>query len=444
MSSPYACRRRLTAAVAAVLLLSLGAALAQTPTPAATPAARPAAGPAPGAFPAVVAIVNGKPLTVQAFDQAARDGFAAKILDTLIRRRLIFDAAAKAGVAVTAQELQAKAAADYKQPPAVVARTLGVTEEYFWLQIKTDLLLEKLVGRHGRISADEIVGYYEKHKADFVRPARVHLWELATTDIEAAYTARRRVSGGETFGSVAREMSVAASAAQDGDLGWLAAPQIGDELTRATAFSLEPGQVSNPLAVEGKYYLLYVSEAETERSLSLVQAREDIVTALRQDKGITPDSVLETLLREASVQINWPPAAGLAEQYRRLRDIQIVVDDKRLELPVAPRLEGGKLVAPVKALAEALGAKVTWNAENSTLTATRGERTVALTVVLTEGQLTALVNGQRVPVSYARLTEGVFLSEARVLIEGLGGTLKWEAARNTLVVKSAAPLGLTP
>ncbi len=412
------------------LLLPGALALAQTPPPAAS-ASLP--------LPATLAVINGKPLGSQGFWEAMQQGFAREIFEELLHRRVVWDEAQRLGIALSKQEFEQAlkgVKAEYPTEAAFQAslRQQGMSEDFFVQRLKTEMLLDKIVDQRGSIPEEEIAAYYDKHRDQFVRPPRVHLWDIVTTDVDSAYAARRRIAAGEDFARVAREMSVAPSASQGGDLGWLTADEIADRLMRDTAFCLEVGQTSNPLLVEGKYHVLYVTEAQPGVSRTLAQARPDIIIALREEKGLTREAVLDSLVRTAEIQINWDPLRYLNAEYLAMKQIKIAVDGKPLDLPRPAFItQGGRMLVPAKAVAEALGARLSWKAETSTLLVERAGKKAAFQV----GNRIASLDDKSVTMSEApRIEGGVLMVEPRPLVEGLGARLQWEPLRNTLSVKS--------
>jgi len=402
----------------------------------------------PGAFaqspladiPENIALVDGKLLSAESFQRVLMEGFAGRIVDQLIRMRVIWDEAQSLGIELTPEEVEQELEATKQRFGSEAAfqeflREARLSIGFYRLQLKTDLLLEKITARRGAVSDEEVRGYYDKHRDRFISPARVHLFELITTEVEAAYTARQRISQGEEFTVVARKMSVAPTAAQGGDLGWLRAEEIENELMRATAFSLGPRQVSNPLQVAGNYHVLYAEEATPEVSRTLEEARADIETALREEKGLTREAVLAALLREAEIKVTWEKLSYLTEEYAQLKQIRVEVDGEPVILPQPPRLlDSGKMLVPAKALALALGADVRWKSDTATFSARKESSTVAFT----DGKAVAQVNGQEVEVVAPRIEAGVLMVEPRPLVEGLGGSLRWDFLRYTLFVKSQA------
>lgn len=403
---------------------------------------------APGAFaqspvadiPENIALVNGKGLSGESFQSVLMEAFAGEIADKLIRMRVIWDEAQRLEITLKPEEVEQELQATKQRFGSEAAfqeflHQSRLTPDFYRLQLKMDLLLEKITARRGTVSDEEIRSYFAEHQDQFVTPARVHLFELVTTAVEAAYTARRRISQGEDFTVVAQEMSVAPSAAQGGDRGWVRAEQIDNELLRATAFSLTPGQASNPIQVAGDYHVLYVSEANPEVNRTLEEARGDIESALREEKGLTREAVLMALLREADIKVTWEKLSYLTQEYAQLKQLRVEIDGKQISLPQPPRLlDNGKMLVPAKALALALGADVRWKSDTATFYARKGPSEVAFT----DGKTTAQVKGEEVEVVAPRIESGVLMVEPRPLVEGLGGSLRWDSVRYLLSVKSSA------
>jgi len=113
---------------------------------------------------------------------------------------------------------------------------------------------------------------YEKRRAEFERPERVHARHLlvavadgspaealdeARARIEAA---RARIAAGEDFAKVAQEVSEdAGTRASGGDLGFVSRDDV-DPALAAAAFALEPGEVSDVVETPNGLHLVTVEE----------------------------------------------------------------------------------------------------------------------------------------------------------------------------------------
>lgn len=120
--------------------------------------------------------------------------------------------------------------------------------------------------------------------------------------------------------------------------------------------------------------------------------------------------------------------------YVPLRDeVTIRVNGQRLNLAVPARSVGGRTVAHVRAVAEALGATVGWESGSQTVTVSKGTTTIEMTI----GSTTAVVNGQPRPLDVApfldnELTQG----PVRFIAENLGAAVGWDPQSRTVSLTS--------
>ncbi|MBU2600599.1 MAG: peptidylprolyl isomerase [Actinobacteria bacterium] len=176
------------------------------------------------------------------------------------------------------------------------------------------------------IADEEIAAYYEENQALFseseTRTARHMLfapgdavdpeaeftdeeWQAAFAEAEAA---RKRLFDGEDFATVAREVSEdLGSKEQGGDLGQVARGVMVPAFEESV-FSMEAGEVSQPVKTQFGYHLIKVESVNEERLLTLDEVRGKIQsTLLDEAKLVTWDEWLAAAKETAGVQV--------AEQY---------------------------------------------------------------------------------------------------------------------------------
>ena len=104
-------------------------------------------------------------------------------------------------------------------------------------------------------------------------------------------------------------------------------------------------------------------------------------------------------------------------------DIQIFVDGSYIRLDVAPEVVKGRTMLPIRAVAEALGAKVGWDKNTRQVTLTRAGDTVVMTV----GSRTATLNGKALKMSVAPLISGNrTLIPVRYVAKFFGQNVEWD------------------
>ena len=118
-----------------------------------------------------------------------------------------------------------------------------------------------------------------------------HILVPTEEEAEAAYA---RVTGGEDFGAVARELSTdTGTAGNGGELGWFTREEMVAPFADA-AFALQPGEISEPVQSEFGWHVIEAEESDPDRPLTnqqitrLEQAAVDRwVAAERSELNIT-------------------------------------------------------------------------------------------------------------------------------------------------------------
>jgi len=136
-------------------------------------------------------------------------------------------------------------------------------------------------------------------------------------------------------------------------------------------------------------------------------------------------------LQDGILALATPPAAPLGAP---APDVVAFVDGTPIRLDVALRIFAGRVLVPVRPLAEALGARVDWDSAVGRVAITRDGQTVALDV----GANVGVVNGRRVQLDVpAFIWDGRVLVPLRFIGEALGACVTWDAgARTVRVAKS--------
>ena len=172
----------------------------------------------------------------------------------------------------------------------------GVSISTLRSQIRADIAWQRLMGgMYGsrlRISEIDIRESQERIAANASRP-QYQISEIflpAETDAEftemeqGAMRLLQEMQRGAPFPLVARQFSRAPSAAQGGDIGWIAAPELAPEL-QPVAERLAPGQVSLPVRTPNGIYLIAMREKRAGApagATSLVRLRQVTAPAARQ------------------------------------------------------------------------------------------------------------------------------------------------------------------
>lgn len=110
----------------------------------------------------------------------------------------------------------------------------------------------------------------------------------------------------------------------------------------------------------------------------------------------------------------------------------MVINGEAIRMDVPPRIEGGRLLVPLRLVAERLGATVTWQQREKKVTL-RGD---GVDVELLVGSRRAVVNGQRVVMDVPpAIVNDRVLVPLRFVSESFGAQVRWDAVSRTAFVQ---------
>lgn len=247
-----------------------------------TPSVPPTATPIPATpTPAepMAALVNGQPLFLADFEQelaryeqaqaelggALEENYQRIVLDALIERMLIQQAAANEGIAVT-PEMVEQQLADLRQAAGDEAAFTAWleanqwTEDEFREEIAAGLVSEQMVAR---VTAG-VPTAVEQVRARYIQ----------VDDPALADTLLTQIQNGDDFAFLAQQYSLdTATGSEGGDLGFFARGSLLVPEVEEAAFALQnPGDTSGVIAVTGAdgqttYYLVQLVERDGQRPL---------------------------------------------------------------------------------------------------------------------------------------------------------------------------------
>ncbi|MGC9000790.1 copper amine oxidase N-terminal domain-containing protein, partial [Caldisericum sp.] len=100
----------------------------------------------------------------------------------------------------------------------------------------------------------------------------------------------------------------------------------------------------------------------------------------------------------------------------------MTVNDKVVQLDAAPEIKDGRTFLPLRAIAEAFGAQVTWVPETQGITVVLGNNQIGLQI----GNNTAVVNGNVLSIVPPYIKNGRTMVPIRVIVEGFGAKVDWD------------------
>lgn len=128
----------------------------------------------------------------------------------------------------------------------------------------------------------------------------------------------------------------------------------------------------------------------------------------------------------------------------------IFVNGEEVETDVPPVIKDGRTLVPVRAVTNALGAKVEWNADIHLVTVTKAVYDAAsgteqtITINITMGSNVALVNGKQVTIDApAQLTSNRTMVPLRFISETFKQSVEWDSASGSVIIENTGSAGTT-
>lgn len=275
----------------------------------------------------VVAVVNGDIITMSDLQRESARA-AGKIddrllLEDMINRKLQMTAAKRAGMDVTEKELNdaiedilKRNTMDRQQFEAALAKE-GLSLEQYRAELKEQITLSRVFNKYVRtglaVDENELRSYYAKNPRAFQLPEEVRIRQIllrlpegaTPSQTEAvrnkANEAAARALKGEDFIALVREYSDTATAALEGDLGFMQRDHTLPEIEQAVA-PLTPGGISGPVRSTIGFHIIRLEEVRS-RLIPFEKVREEIsATLFNQKLESTYRNWLQTLRSESTIE----------------------------------------------------------------------------------------------------------------------------------------------
>ncbi len=194
-----------------------------------------------------------------------------------------------------------------------------MTMEQYRHKIRDQILRTRLVNYEVKskivITEEEIQRYYDSHPEIYAGKIRYHLRNIlmrppayATEDEKQSVKdqmerIRKRITGGESFGDLAKAYSQSPTAAEGGELGVFEKETLAPQIQTALE-GLQPGQTTTVMDTDAGFQLFFIEALDHGRAKPLEQVREEIqqqiFTDVVDEKFI---SWLENLRSQSHIKI---------------------------------------------------------------------------------------------------------------------------------------------
>jgi parvulin-like peptidyl-prolyl isomerase len=230
------------------------------------------------------------PKNIPAEEQSYVQRFEEEVLDIMITEKIMYLRTQELALFVSPQELEEKVN-EIKKEYGDGFSNLLVSEKIRYEQWKEDLrkemLFEKLVAQdvnaRVQVSEDEAEDYFNEHQEMYRTEPRVRAAQIVVRDQVRAQQALQRLTVGEDFAKVAREVSIGPEASRGGDLGFITR-QVMPEPLDETIFKLPVNKISPVVQSPYGFHIFKILEIRPARIKNFIESKADVMADLRAKK----------------------------------------------------------------------------------------------------------------------------------------------------------------
>jgi peptidyl-prolyl cis-trans isomerase C len=248
-------------------------------------------------------------------------------MDLMVEQELVRQAAQAKSIEVSDEELETQLA-EIREPfekPEDFARRLEAEgysadtyPEYVRSMIAAKKYLDEIRMAVSMVSDEELEAYYRDNTHRLTLPEQVRVRHILLTwkplgkpdDRKALYEQMQpileKARAGEDFAELARTYSEDSTARDGGDTGLFHRGEMVPAFER-TAFSLQPGEISDIVATPYGLHIMRLEERREARLLPLEEIREQLRDHIREEKmEAAVEAEKERLLQAADIEVLIP------------------------------------------------------------------------------------------------------------------------------------------
>ena len=184
------------------------------------------------------------------------------------------------------------------------------------------LMENKLYGKYiltdMKATEEEIQKYFEQNRNQFIFPETRRVSHILVDSLDTAKDVLKRLREGTSFESLAKEFSKdTQNANRGGEVGWIRKGEVLPLIEKA-AFSMNAGEVSDPVKTDLGYHIIKVLELRPSQPKDFAQAKMEVEKKVLQRKREEKIKYWTDQLRAVSkIEIN---EAGIKAAVRKIQE----------------------------------------------------------------------------------------------------------------------------
>ena len=274
----------------------------------------------------------------------------AQVLRNLIDETLEIQAAAQEDITIPSTDVDAyfqRIAGNFRRTPeqfSAYLQSVGSSERSLKRQIRGELAWQRLRRRvidpFINVGDDEVQAVIERMNRSR-GTAEYHVYELFMSaapetlpQVRAnAANIVQQIRGGANFQAYARQFSEASTAATGGDLGWVRAEQLPDELA-VVVQQMPVGAISEPIPLPGGVSIVALGD---KRQILVADPRDAVLSLIQMTVTVPAGSTREARGQQLSAASQAMGGCGHAQATAQTLGAEVVANDQTRvrDLPVA-------------------------------------------------------------------------------------------------------------
>ncbi len=243
-----------------------------------------------------VAAVKGEPITRQEWMAAMEEQHGRDTLLGLVNQKVMNTAAEEYNIKVSDKEIELELAMLRTAQDGTDMALYTENQEMLREQVKSQLILEKVLTKDIVVADQKIKDFYEENQALYDVEDGYRTSMMVVESKSEAEAALKELENGSSFEALAREKSIdTASASLGGDIGYISLDQPAVDPAVAKAVqSVEVGKWSEPVALKsGRLAIVTVVDKAKGRKFSFEEVKEHIGRELALEQlpqSVTPEA----------------------------------------------------------------------------------------------------------------------------------------------------------
>ena len=256
-----------------------------------------------------VATVNGQKITKGALDAKLEQQGGRQALASMVQQALVFQYAKDHNITVSDAEVQAKLDEIASHFPAgqfeSMLKAQGMTMDDAKKLVRENLLTKKAVDQNITVTDAQVNDYLKAQHLSIGAPAQVRARHILVKTQAQALQIEAQLQKGADFATLAKQYSTdPGSKDKGGELGWFGPGQMVPAFQKV-AFSLKPGQISQPVQTPFGWHIIQVEEVKPlTKQLAIDQIRQ-------QQESLQMTPFMNQLRASANIKIDDPRFADL-------------------------------------------------------------------------------------------------------------------------------------